>query len=155
MGYAHRVKPGHNIKLRALDRGEDAGLKRKEAEKKTARLIEELVEMQERLYAVRQQSVLVVLQGCDTSGTDGTIRHVAGPLDAQGCIVASVKVLRKKNSLRISSRVCTLRHPPPDKSKFSIARITRTSGSENPSTLTEAVSRQRYEHIQLPSSGYP
>lgn len=92
MGYAHRVKPRHKVKLEDFDPGDDAGLKRKDAEKKTARLIEELVEMQELLYAVREQSVLVVLQGRDTSGKDGTIRHVAGPLNSQGCSVASFKI---------------------------------------------------------------
>lgn len=92
MGYAHRVEVKHKIKLEDFDPGEDAGLKRKEAEQKTAQLIEELVELQELLYAVRQQSVLVILQGRDTSGKDGTIRHVLGPLNSQGCTVASFKI---------------------------------------------------------------
>jgi len=92
MAYAHRVKPSHKIKLKDFDPEEHAGLKREEAEKKTEGLIEELVELQELLYAVQQQSVLVVLQGRDTSGKDGVIRHVAGPLDSQGCTVASFKV---------------------------------------------------------------
>ena len=92
MGYAHRLGAKHKIKLKDIDPGEDAGLKRKEAEQQTTRLIEELVELQELLYAARQQSVLVILQGRDTSGKDGVIRHVAGPLDSQGCTVASFKV---------------------------------------------------------------
>jgi PPK2 family polyphosphate:nucleotide phosphotransferase len=92
MGYAHRLEARHKIKLEGFDPGEDAGLKRKEAEQKTARLIEELVELQELLYAARQQSVLVILQGRDTSGKDGTIRDVAGPMDSQGCTVAAFKV---------------------------------------------------------------
>ena len=75
-----------------FDAGEDAGLKRGEAEKKTARLIEELTELQELLYAVQAQSVLIILQGRDTSGKDGTIRHVTGPLNSQSCTVASFKV---------------------------------------------------------------
>jgi PPK2 family polyphosphate:nucleotide phosphotransferase len=92
MGYAHRLKGRHKIKLKDFDPGEDAGLKPREAEQRTARLLEELAELQELLYAARQQSVLVILQGRDTSGKDGTIRHVAGPLDSQGCTVASFKV---------------------------------------------------------------
>jgi|SRR5215207_1351187 len=92
MGYAHRLDGKHKVRLKDFETGEDAGLKSREAEQKTARLIEELVELQELLYAARQQSVLVVLQGRDTSGKDGTIRHVAGPLDSQGCTVASFKV---------------------------------------------------------------
>jgi len=92
MGYAHRLEGKHRIKLEDFDPREDAGLNRKEAEKKTARLIEELVELQELLYAVQLQSVLIVLQGRDTSGKDGAIRHVAGPLNSQSCTVASFKV---------------------------------------------------------------
>lgn len=92
MGYANRLEGKRKIKLADFDPGEDAGLKRQEAEKKTARLLEELVELQELLYAVRSQSVLIILQGLDTSGKDGTIRGVAGPLNSQGCTVASFKV---------------------------------------------------------------
>lgn len=92
MGYAHRLEGEHRIKLADFDPREDAGLKRADAEKKTARFIEELIELQELLYAVRSQSVLVILQGRDTSGKDGTIRHVAGPLNSQSCTVASFKV---------------------------------------------------------------
>lgn len=91
MAYAHRLEGKRLIKLADFDPAEDAGLKRKEAEKKTAEFIQELIELQELLYAARSQSVLVILQGRDTSGKDGTIRHVAGPLDSQSCTVASFK----------------------------------------------------------------
>jgi len=37
MGYAHRIEGGQRIKLEDFNPGEDAGLKRKEAEKKTVR----------------------------------------------------------------------------------------------------------------------
>ncbi|MFN2510596.1 MAG: PPK2 family polyphosphate kinase [Pyrinomonadaceae bacterium] len=92
MTYAHRLEGKRPIKLSDTDPREDAGLKRAEAEKQTARFIEELIELQELLYAVREQSVLIILQGRDTSGKDGTIRHVAGPLNSQSCSVASFKV---------------------------------------------------------------
>ena len=51
-----------------------------------------LAELQELLYAAQRQSVLVILQGRDTSGKDGTIRHVTGPLNSQSCTVSSFKV---------------------------------------------------------------
>jgi PPK2 family polyphosphate:nucleotide phosphotransferase len=92
VGYAHRLQGERRIKLKDFDPSEDAGLKREEAEKKTALLIEELTELQELLYAARRQSVLIILQGRDTSGKDGTIRHVAGPLNSQSCTVTSFKV---------------------------------------------------------------
>lgn len=91
MSYAHRLE-GQRIKLDDFEPDETAGLKREHAEKKTAELIEELVELQELLYAARRQSVLIILQGRDTSGKDGTIRHVTGPLNSQSCAVTSFKV---------------------------------------------------------------
>jgi len=92
MGYAHRLDGERRIKLSDFDTVADGGLRKKDAEKKTADFIEELIELQELLYAVRSHSVLVILQGRDTSGKDGTIRHVAGPLDSESCTVSSFKV---------------------------------------------------------------
>src|SRR5215471_15559256 len=92
MGYAHRLEKNDSIKLKDFEPGKDAGLKREEGEEKTAKLLEELSELQEILYAARTESVLVVLQGRDTSGKDGAIRSVFGPLDSQSCSVASFKV---------------------------------------------------------------
>ena len=95
MGYAHRITGERKIRLKDFDPDHDGGLERTEAEKKSARLIAQLVELQELLSAARQTSVLIVLQGRDTSGKDGTIRHVTGPLNAQGCDVTSFKVPRE------------------------------------------------------------
>ena len=92
MSYAHRVDGQRPIKLANLDPQDVAGLKREVGETKLAALIEELKVLQELLYAVRMQSVLVILQGRDTSGKDGTIRHVAGPLNSQSCTVVSFKI---------------------------------------------------------------
>ena len=92
MSYAHRLEGDRRIKLEDFDTSDAAGLKREQAEKKTAEIIEELIELQELLYAARRQSMLIILQGRDTSGKDGVIRHVAGPLNSQSCSVSSFKV---------------------------------------------------------------
>jgi len=92
MSYAHRLEGKRPIKLNDFTTVEVAGIKRAEAEEQTARLVEELVELQELLYAAQTNSMLVVLQGRDTSGKDGTIQHVTGPLNSLGCSVASFKV---------------------------------------------------------------
>lgn len=44
------------------------------------------------MYAAQTHSVLIVLQGLDTSGKDGTIAHVMSDMNPQGCAVASFKV---------------------------------------------------------------
>jgi PPK2 family polyphosphate:nucleotide phosphotransferase len=92
VGFAHRVEGDRRITLQDFDPGEGGGLKKENGEKKTAEIIQELTDLQELLYAARLQSVLIILQGRDTSGKDGTIRHLAGPLNSQSCSVASFKV---------------------------------------------------------------
>ncbi|MGI8565661.1 MAG: polyphosphate kinase 2 family protein, partial [Pyrinomonadaceae bacterium] len=92
MTYSHRVADGAKIRLNDFDPEDVKGLKRDDASTMLTGLMEEMVELQELLYASAQKSVLIVLQGRDTSGKDGTIRNVTGPLNSQGCEVASFKV---------------------------------------------------------------
>ncbi len=96
MSYAYKLTGTKKIKLKDFDPEEDAGLKREEGEAKLAKLSDELTRLQELLYAAGQHSVLIVLQGRDTSGKDGTIKSVMGPLNQLGCTVASFKVPTEK-----------------------------------------------------------
>jgi len=52
---------------------------------------ERLFDLQERLYAEHKRSLLIVLQGMDTSGKDGTITHVIGNLNPQGVQITTFK----------------------------------------------------------------
>jgi PPK2 family polyphosphate:nucleotide phosphotransferase len=52
---------------------------------------EQLAALQERLFAESSRSLLVVLQGIDTSGKDGTIKHVIGDVNPLGCRIKSFK----------------------------------------------------------------
>lgn len=72
----------------------------KHADKQTAhdaadielqRLGDELSELQELMAAAQHHSLLLILQGMDTSGKDGTIRHVFSRMNPQGCFVQSFK----------------------------------------------------------------
>lgn len=60
------------------------GVSKAAARAQSARDAETLRDLQERLYAEDRRAVLLVLQGMDTSGKDGTIRHVIGNVDPQG-----------------------------------------------------------------------
>ena len=51
-----------------------------------------LARLQEVLYASQAYSVLIVLQGMDTAGKDGTISHIFSGINPQGCDVSSFKV---------------------------------------------------------------
>ncbi|TAG14354.1 MAG: polyphosphate kinase [Sphingobacteriia bacterium] len=58
---------------------------------KTAKLLLELSELQNLLYAESKHSILIVIQGMDASGKDGLIRDVFGALNPQGVQVQSFK----------------------------------------------------------------
>ncbi len=88
---AARVPPRTRVRLRDHDPADTKGTTREAAEARTRALGEEFAEMQELLYGAARQSVLIVLQGMDTSGKDGTIRHVMAPINPQGCNVATFK----------------------------------------------------------------
>ena len=89
----YRVAPDSLVRLQDHDPDDTGTYKRREqAADRTAKLKQTLDALQERLYAEGARAVLVVLQGMDASGKDGTIRHVMSGLNPQGCIVASFKV---------------------------------------------------------------
>jgi len=68
------------------------GVKKKQASKDLPAIRAELFSLQERLWAEQKRAVLVVLQGMDTSGKDGTIAHVMSGLDPTGVHVYGFKV---------------------------------------------------------------
>ena len=91
-----RVKPGKKVDLDNL--GADFkpdNLDRKEVEQQFGSLTEKLRDFQHLMYAEDKRSLLVVLQGRDAAGKDGTIRQVFGPMNPQGCRVTSFKVPSK------------------------------------------------------------
>jgi PPK2 family polyphosphate:nucleotide phosphotransferase len=88
---AHVVHPGANVRLRELDTGETSGIAHAEAGERLQKIDKELAELQELLYGAAKQSVLIVLQGMDTSGKDGTIRRALTLLNPQACRVESFK----------------------------------------------------------------
>ena len=92
LGKQLRVKPGGPVELSKRDPGQTFGWEKsavaKHLEQNTARL----AELQFRLFAANQQAVLIVLQGMDASGKDGTVRHVMSGLNPASCRVQSFKV---------------------------------------------------------------
>jgi len=58
--------------------------------------VEALKDSQRRLYASDSHSLLIILQGMDAAGKDGTIRHVMGGVNPQGCRVYSFKAPSSK-----------------------------------------------------------
>jgi len=83
-----RVKPGSKVKLKDIDPG---FVGHHESHKKAVEEIEQdrekLRKLQELLYADGRCSLLICLQGMDTGGKDGTIDHILGAMNPQGCRV--------------------------------------------------------------------
>jgi PPK2 family polyphosphate:nucleotide phosphotransferase len=80
------------ITLADYDPGDTGGLGQEQAHEELGTLLPRLAELQDLLYGAGKQSVLIVLQGLDTAGKDGTIKHVTTSLNPVGCRVASFKV---------------------------------------------------------------
>jgi PPK2 family polyphosphate:nucleotide phosphotransferase len=86
------AKPGKKFRLADIDPDDTRGIDKKEAEPLFQKHLEDLLELQTVLYAESRRAVLVVLQGIDAGGKDGTIRHVMSGLNPQGVTVTSFKV---------------------------------------------------------------
>jgi PPK2 family polyphosphate:nucleotide phosphotransferase len=87
------VRPGRKVDLADLD-PDDVHLapgEKPQVKARSAAIKERLAELQELLYAGHERKLLIVLQGMDTSGKDGTIRHVMGGFNPVGTRVVSFK----------------------------------------------------------------
>ncbi|MCE9624797.1 MAG: polyphosphate kinase 2 family protein [Deltaproteobacteria bacterium] len=94
---SYLVRPGKKLRLskyRPNDTGDYPNTEdgEKKADQNTRQTLTKLDELQERLYAGKQNGLLIVLQGMDTSGKDGTIKHVMSGCNPIGCVVHSFKV---------------------------------------------------------------
>ena len=72
------------VSLGDVDPGDRQGVNRKKIAAATKKYGAELLDLQERLFAEKKQAILIVLQGLDTSGKDGTVRHVMTVMNPQG-----------------------------------------------------------------------
>jgi PPK2 family polyphosphate:nucleotide phosphotransferase len=86
-----RVAPGSRIDLDRFDASRTHGWRREQAEAQQADHELRLTELQERLWAEGRHGLLIVLQGIDAAGKDGTIRHVMDAFNPQGCSVVGFK----------------------------------------------------------------
>ncbi len=86
------VKPGKKVRLSEIDPEDTLGFKGKD---KALEILErnrlKLADLHTLLYAENRRSLLVVLQGLDACGKDGTVRHVMNGINPQGCTVTCFK----------------------------------------------------------------
>ena len=88
-----RVRKGDGFKLADYDPGDTCGLDidKKDGKEILEAGVKRLSKLQERLYAEGRWAILMILQGIDTSGKDGVIKHVLSGINPQGCEVTSFK----------------------------------------------------------------
>jgi PPK2 family polyphosphate:nucleotide phosphotransferase len=87
-----RARPDADDPLARHQTDSHPGVKdRKKAEASMCAEGERLAGLQERLWAEKTRMILLVLQGIDTSGKDGTIKHVIGQVNPLGCRITSFK----------------------------------------------------------------
>ena len=85
------VEPGTAAELEKRSTGAKFGLAKPDAELELGELTARLAVLHNRLYAEHTRALLLVLQGLDASGKDGTIRRVFTGVNPQGCQVESFK----------------------------------------------------------------
>jgi len=86
------VRPGGPVRLSGVDPNETFGHSKPDSIEKVKGDLKRLASLQERIFAERKHRVLIVLQGIDASGKDGTISHVMTGFNPQGCRVVGFGV---------------------------------------------------------------
>ena len=147
-GHAVRATGGAAVKLAKIDPATNGGLDKEQGEAALAPLAAEIGELQELLFAAREQSVLVVLQGVDASGKDGTVRAVLRDVNPAGSRVVSFKAptpheLAHDFLWRIHQQAPEFGYLVVfNRSHYEDVLVPRVRGS-----IDEAVWRERYEAI--------
>ena len=148
LGEALRIKPGAKVHLDTFDAGQTLGHDKASALRTEGELEASLSSLQERLWAEAKHPILIVLQGIDAAGKDGTIRKVMDAFNPMGCDVTSFKV---PTPLELSHDYLWRVHPhAPAKGSIAIFNrshyedvlVVRVHGF-----VPEAVWRKRYDQI--------
>lgn len=82
---------GKRVALKDIDPGDTGGVSQQEVERKLPAMQARLAELHNLLYGAAHQGLLIVLQGLDTAGKDGSVKHLMQALNPVGCEIASFK----------------------------------------------------------------
>lgn len=144
-----RVEPAAGIRLKDVDPRDKCGFDDEDETKAaTAAMARDIDALQDRLYAEGRRSLLVVLQGTDTSGKDGTIR---GVFSATGPLGVSVTAFREPSPTELAHdflwrvhAVCPRRGTIGifNRSHYEDVLVARVRGFASAETI-----EQRYEQI--------
>ena len=85
-------KSEKKLNLRNWDTDYHTNKSKEGVEKELTAFSSQLSKLQYKLFADNRHALVIILQGVDASGKDGTIRHVMGALNPQSCYVKAFKV---------------------------------------------------------------
>jgi PPK2 family polyphosphate:nucleotide phosphotransferase len=148
MALAHRFDGSEPFNLAAIDTRGETEIDKAAGKERLDALAKELGDLQELLFAAGTDALLVVLQGMDTSGKDGTIREVFDHVNAQGVHVWSFKVPTDEERRHDFLWRHHLRTPPRsmiaifNRSYYEAVLVERVKGIATPEEVA-----QRYPHI--------
>jgi PPK2 family polyphosphate:nucleotide phosphotransferase len=91
LAQAYRVERGKHFRIQDFDPGDTGGWHEEEAGEALQKGIAQMAELQDKLYAQNQWSLLLVIQAMDAAGKDGLIKHVMSGVNPEGCQVYSFK----------------------------------------------------------------
>ncbi|HEV7477278.1 MAG TPA: PPK2 family polyphosphate kinase, partial [Burkholderiales bacterium] len=139
---------GEKVRLDDIPCEPPKGMTREKAAERLLALGKEMFELQDTMWGAKGNSVLVVLQGRDSAGKDGAIKHVAGFLNPRGVHVASFGVpTEEERQHDFLWRVH--RHAPRlgefaifNRSHYEDVLVTRVRG-----LMPKKLWRERYGHI--------
>lgn len=148
LGDRLRIAPDAKVHLARVDAGATHGWDKDGALTQQAEYEAHLTAMQERLWAEGKHALLIVLQGIDAAGKDGTIRHVMDAFNPQGCDVVGFKVPSEEE--RAHDYLWRVhQHTPPkghitilNRSHYEDVLVVRVH-----ELVPRAVWRRRYRHI--------
>jgi PPK2 family polyphosphate:nucleotide phosphotransferase len=148
VNYALKFDGAEQIRLAAIDTIGDTSVEKSPGKEEFDHLTKELKELQELLYAAGTDALLIVLQGMDTAGKDGTIRQVLAEMDPQGLHVWSFKVpteLERAHDFLWRHQICTPQVSMVaafNRSYYEAVVVEAVKGIVSPAVVTS-----RYPHI--------
>ncbi|GKS68069.1 polyphosphate:nucleotide phosphotransferase, PPK2 family [Nitrosomonas sp. PY1] len=149
----YQIKADDQVTLSKFDPDDTDNFKKTASDKEKAKTqtksyTKKIQQLQERLYANGKYSLLIILQGMDTSGKDGTIKSVMSCVNPQGCQVATFKTPSEQELKH--DFLWRVHYSAPEKGHIGIFNrshyedvlITRVHGK-----ISDKIAKQRFEQI--------
>ena len=86
-----KITDGKDFLLKKCDTSDSHGYEKDETEHLLSKMIKEMADLQEALYADNRFALLIIFQAMDAGGKDGAISHTLSGLNPEGCEVFSFK----------------------------------------------------------------